>query len=104
LVQLLNVSNSKLEKEQVNRKMVEAQVKLYLSYFNQWDKDANGKLDKEEFKLLIEKKVPKHHIDIVFQYFDFNHDHVINFDEFFKNLLEQKIKKDLKMKESKNSK
>jgi Ca2+-binding EF-hand superfamily protein len=98
------VSNSKLEKEQAKRKMVEAQVKLYSSYFNQWDKDANGKLDKEEFKLLLEKKVPKDHIDIVFQYFDFDHDHVINFDEFSKNLLEQKIKKDLKMKENKNSK
>ena len=54
--------------------------------------------------MLLEKKVPKDHIDIVFQYFDFDHDHVINFDEFSKSLLEQKIKKDLKVKENKNSK
>ena len=96
LAQLLNVSNAKLIKEETERKIVQAQVKLYSSYFNLWDKDSNGKLDKEEFgKLLTLRKIPKEHIDIVFQCFDFNKDLVINFDEFFKILLAQKQKKRL---------
>ena len=88
------MSNAKLENEETERKIVQAQVELYSSYFNLWDKDSNGKLDKEEFgKLLTLRKVPKEHIDIVFQCFDFNKDQVINFDEFFKILLAQKQKK-----------
>ncbi len=96
------MSNAKLEKEESERKVVQAQVELYSSYFNLWDKDSNGKLDKEEFgKLLTLRKVPKEHIDIVFQCFDFNKDQVINFDEFFKILLVHKQKKDHQPKERK---
>ena len=96
LAQLLSVSYSKLKKEETERKIAKAQVELYSSYFRRWDQDSNGKLDKEEFaKLLMLRKVPKEHIDIVFQCFDKNHDQVINFEEFFKILLEQKQKKTL---------
>ena len=66
LQQLESVSIPKLEKEAKERKIVETKIATYNKYFNRWDKDENGNLDREEFKtLLVLRKAPKEHIEVV---------------------------------------